>query len=395
LWELQRRGEIQLGKRVAIVGGGITGLTAAAAFLSRFGEALSLSLFEQRWDLCPFQQGSDHRWLHPKIYDWPTYGSRSPGASLPVLNWSEGRASDVARTIINEFAKFSDSFCKSEDQVSIYLGLKNFHVTAANIEINWTAGRTKHAPSFRAVDREVSDKVRFDTIVLAPGFGLERGLTHFPDDSYWRNDQLGQPILDGSPKTFIISGFGDGALIDLCRLTIERYRQDTILYELFSDRLEEIEQRLRDEWRDAGAPSNAFEFFNSMSAVLSPAKDELQKRIRKDTTVFLHIAGKNGEINSISDIFGSRSSFQNRMMAFLLFTSEAFSPTTDTLNTVMQNYGVSEDNVLRRYGTDTLEHVNSLFTDVEQVEERLKQMKANQQQAPELFWEPGSFPQYS
>src|SRR6185503_19581121 len=44
----------------------------------------------------------------------------------PCSTGSEGRASDVARTIINGFAKFSDSFCKNVGQVSIYLVLKNF-----------------------------------------------------------------------------------------------------------------------------------------------------------------------------------------------------------------------------------------------------------------------------
>jgi hypothetical protein len=98
LWELHRVGKRPVGS-VAIVGGGIAGLTAAACVLARFEAAITLTLFEQLWDLCPLQQGADARWLHPRIYGWPEYGSRAPGASLPVLNRSEGRASDVARTI--------------------------------------------------------------------------------------------------------------------------------------------------------------------------------------------------------------------------------------------------------------------------------------------------------
>ena len=84
LWELQKNGRRALG-RVAIVGGGITGLTAAACILCQFEEyeGVSVSLFERLWDLCPIQQGSDARWLHPRIYNWPHEGSRAPGASLP------------------------------------------------------------------------------------------------------------------------------------------------------------------------------------------------------------------------------------------------------------------------------------------------------------------------
>src|SRR5262249_29710516 len=104
VWALcELRDEMEI-KRVAIVGEGIAGLTAAACFLSRFDRTVSVTVFEKLWDLCPLQQGADNRWLHPKIYDWPDDGSRAPGASLPVLNWSEGRASDVARTIVGEFS---------------------------------------------------------------------------------------------------------------------------------------------------------------------------------------------------------------------------------------------------------------------------------------------------
>jgi len=42
-------------------------------------------VFEKRATLCPLQEGSDARWVHPKIYDWPNKGSESPAAALPVV----------------------------------------------------------------------------------------------------------------------------------------------------------------------------------------------------------------------------------------------------------------------------------------------------------------------
>lgn len=76
--ELQRtRGRT----RVAIVGGGIAGLTMAACLLC-FDDGVQITLFEKSWDLCPYQQGADTRWVHPKIYDWPFAGSRAPSACL-------------------------------------------------------------------------------------------------------------------------------------------------------------------------------------------------------------------------------------------------------------------------------------------------------------------------
>ena len=92
---------------------------------------------------------------------------------------------------------------------------------------------------------------------------------------------------------------------DLCRLTIEQYRQDTILYELFSGNLEKVETHLATERLKLDQDASLFDFFSELKEVLEPAREELLKRIRKDTSVVLHIAGKHGKVKSISDIFGS------------------------------------------------------------------------------------------
>jgi hypothetical protein len=52
--------------RVAVIGGGIGGLTLVAGLLVLADAECEITLFEKRWDLCPLQQGSDTRWLHPR-----------------------------------------------------------------------------------------------------------------------------------------------------------------------------------------------------------------------------------------------------------------------------------------------------------------------------------------
>lgn len=88
--------------KVAIVGGGVAGLTVAAGLI-RKGAHASISIFEQRDALLPLQQGSDSRWLHPRIYDWPDEGSEASVAMLRVLNWSAARASDVVVQILTQW----------------------------------------------------------------------------------------------------------------------------------------------------------------------------------------------------------------------------------------------------------------------------------------------------
>jgi FAD dependent oxidoreductase len=69
---------------IAIIGGGFAGLTAAAALLKK-GVHADITIFEQRDTLLPLQHGSDTRWLHPRIYNWPADDSESAVADLPLL----------------------------------------------------------------------------------------------------------------------------------------------------------------------------------------------------------------------------------------------------------------------------------------------------------------------
>jgi len=274
------------------------------------------------------------------------------------------------------------------------LGSRHLQIEAATKSIEWIANRAVRAGGFFHIGAPEGNSAIYDIVVLTPGFGLENQSNDYPTHSYWRNEQLGQPLLDGTRHNFIVSGFGDGALIDLCRLTIERYRQDTILYELFPDNLDEVEEKFTVAWIKKGPRGNAFEFFSDFAEpiIIDKAKVELSKRIRKDTRVVLHIRGKNREIKKFSDIFGPYSSFLNRMMTFLLFKCGAFSLSTEELELAVRRHGAPHENVLCRYGTDALGHLHSMFSDIDNIKDRLMEIKACQKQRPQRLWAPGAFP---
>src|SRR5258708_5764514 len=99
---------------------------------------------------------------------------------------------------------------------------------------------------------------------MATGFGLERSSSPYLTSSYWRNEQIAQPILDGGPRSYVVSGYGDGALVDVCRLTIERFRQDTIVYELFGTSLEAAEDKINSDLESRDATANLFPYFRSI-----------------------------------------------------------------------------------------------------------------------------------
>jgi hypothetical protein len=71
-----------------------------------------------------------------------------------------------------------------------------------------------------------------EVVVYAVGFGTEIG----GDESYWRNDRLAQTDLEftGNKKIrYVVSGAGDGGLVDVFRLTIRDFRHERIFSEVF------------------------------------------------------------------------------------------------------------------------------------------------------------------
>ncbi|MGF1628540.1 MAG: FAD-dependent oxidoreductase [Kiloniellaceae bacterium] len=401
LWERWKRSEGPHPGDVAIIGAGITGLTTAACLLSLFGaskdpgDSISITIFERMWDVCPFQQGTDTRWLHPSIYNWPSEGSRAPGASLPVLNWTEGRASDVARNVVREFGRYCDSFCKFETTLTVVLGVRHFRLRARGKEIEWVGSRAIRTGAYFHIGESEGRSATFDTIILASGFGLETVSSDYPTESYWRNEQIGQPTLFGKPEYYVVSGFGDGALVDLFRLTVERFRQDTIVYELFGRGLGLAEEELRKRLSEMKG-GGTYELFREIEdSLLEDPIRRLSQRLRKDTRVALHISGKNHEISSLADVFEGSSSFLNRLILFMLFRCGAFGISLEDLNTTVRMHGAPQSNVLLRHGADPMAHLHAMFVDFDDVNSRLKELTENQAQVPRRRWVPGVFAPYT
>ncbi|HEY0557527.1 MAG TPA: FAD-dependent oxidoreductase, partial [Thermoanaerobaculia bacterium] len=90
---LAKSGYFSRSTRLAVVGGGIAGLTAAAA-AARAGVG-RVSVFEREPTVMRLQRNSEKRYVHPHIYDWPFEKEPHTEADLPVLGWSAGIAAAV------------------------------------------------------------------------------------------------------------------------------------------------------------------------------------------------------------------------------------------------------------------------------------------------------------
>ena len=331
-------------KEIAIVGGGFAGLTLAAGLIKKRVNA-RITIFEQRDTLLPLQQGSDSRWLHPHIYDWPRDGSEAGVAMLPVLNWTSARASDVVVQVLNDWKRIA----AEHEQLAIYCNARHLQIDrceprSGRLRIEWVAER-------RAIDGMGNDansgamgaSADYDAIILAVGFGLERS----SESSYWRNETLGQPSLDQPRRTFMVAGQGDGAMIDLLRLRISQYRQDRILEEFFPND-GALTVAVRDIYNKFGPDTNnegLFEEFEKLSEASHPCAKEfealmrdLRRRLRRDTDAILRL-----QVRKFSELFefDRRISFQNRLLVYL-YKCGGFFPSSAKEDILKIDHGIPE-----------------------------------------------------
>jgi FAD dependent oxidoreductase len=273
--------------KVAIVGGGFAGLTVAAGLIKKRANA-RIVIFEERDALLPLQQGSDSRWLHPRIYDWPGQGSDASVAMLPVLNWTAARASDVVVQILAEWKRIVAEHTSTP--LELYCNARHLQIheaceNRAGLQIEWVGERRDPRDGTALKDTHVTAigaSDNFDLVILAVGFGLERDSAL----SYWRNETLGQPSLDQPRCTYLVSGQGDGAMIDLLRLRISQYRQDRILEELFRGK-EGLLEAIKEHYETYSGDFHKSGLFDALEALAANAKytgefDQVREELTRD-----------------------------------------------------------------------------------------------------------------
>lgn len=200
IWALFEKTKISKDSSVAIVGGGLAGMTAAIAAKSK---GCSVTIFETEDDFMPIQRGNNTRYIHPHIYDWPTEGCEVGHTDLPFLNWKAGDTSEVIQQIEKEWESSSSGInVKKSTKVGRIFGMADKPYLTFN---------------------KGSETEGFDAVILAVGFGEEKPVENVAMTLYWTSDGLHQRPIRGATKTFLVSGCGDGGLIDVLRLAIKNF----------------------------------------------------------------------------------------------------------------------------------------------------------------------------
>jgi threonine dehydrogenase-like Zn-dependent dehydrogenase len=196
--------------RVAVIGAGAAGLTTAAAAAVR---KANVTVFERLDDVLEFQANNRQRFLHPHIYDWPDMRDDTSDAGLPLLNWQADYAASVAAKILQGWETLVNND-ELKNRVRLKTGIDWMKITLGkNVILNF-------GPPGEP----------FDIVILAVGFGLERHEQNEGQWSYWSEDDIdGDFRRPAQRPTWLVSGTGDGALTDIMRLCIHRFRHANIL----------------------------------------------------------------------------------------------------------------------------------------------------------------------
>jgi hypothetical protein len=221
---LCKSGQLQPRVRVAVVGGGIAGLTAAAAAVVRGAD---VTVIETDEDFFPIQRNAAKRYLHPHIYDWPLQ-EVEPGreniADFPFLDW-EAHDAEVVFTNLRE--KWDLLFKEHEKlhKPNTRMGTRVTGIAPpplgkpGPVELTLEDVRDETNPP-------KSNTLEAEIVILALGFGREVGASDL--QRYWE-----QAPFDAVPEEkklrWLVSGYGDGGLTDLMRLCIKGFRHDVFI----------------------------------------------------------------------------------------------------------------------------------------------------------------------
>lgn len=293
----------QDGGKVAIVGGGVAGMTAAVAFAKAAPNLAKLDLFERRPSTLDFQRNS-RRFLHPHFYDWPSPGSDQSDADLPVMNWKAGPAGDVAKTLAAEFERAIGTsklavFCEQE-----VTELKSTDLGPVRVVTN---GGT------------AANRI-YDVVVLAIGFGIERFLG--PEtSSYWTPTELTAPILANVDNPLIfISGNGDGGLVDFLIAAFDSHEHIDICKLLVDQDLGPALTELLAIEKEAWAPGADIDLLANYRMRVKPLVPPdvwaaVSERLRPNVRICLHTKEQR--------LLRRATAMHNRFTVFLVLEADA------------------------------------------------------------------------
>ncbi|WP_428264533.1 FAD-dependent oxidoreductase [Haliangium sp.] len=288
IYALFHERQLTPGQRVAVIGGGVAGLTAAAGALRK---GCKVTVLEKNERILHMFENCTKRWLHPRVYDWPLPGSLDGDAALPLLTWRAALAGEVVDQIATQWR---DIKRESGDRARVLTEISDvaLEVAGDDLRVSWNP-------------HEIG---RFDVVILAVGFGIERDFPAATSSSYWDDGPLDGSDRNDGEVSILISGLGDGGLTDLVSACLQGYRHDELVTRFaldpdqnpaartLADHLLELEREAARRERSGNPEAAAEHLSKEYGAPLDPlakfVDDQLIADVRSRRQVFLNGEGQ-------------------------------------------------------------------------------------------------------
>jgi hypothetical protein len=212
IWALFETKKLRPKSKVAVIGAGLAGVTAAAGLLAK---GCIVQLYEKEGSALQTQARARHRLLHPTVNFWPGTPLK-PDTKLPFFDWASGPCDDIVADLLKEwvgpkpmpFRRGANGQQEEGFEKRLQVFNRNFEV--ARLEQDGDVVRVI------PVD-DTKETKAFELVLVTIGFGEEPQVVGARNKSYWDDDQL-EEAADSALKTFLVSGTGDGGLIDTLRI---------------------------------------------------------------------------------------------------------------------------------------------------------------------------------
>lgn len=355
-------GRLPTTPRIAVMGAGAAGLSVAAGLAILLPPA-RIDVFERDQAPLHLQRGCSKRNLHPHIYEWPAQDAVDSNAGLPYLDWSAGSAAEVAGEVIQQF--------------EILQACTNGRLNLRTL--SEVTGIQQHADdyllSYRKAGNSDQEPEVYHAVIIAIGFGRERELVGAKSYSYWSDRGIPDaPRYAPKETTYLVSGAGDGALIDLCAAAIQDFNHTALIEKVINwpgiDRIKSVLLSI-DKKSDFCGPS--FDFMAAYNSQLDcePVCISLVKEISK----YVRHRAKFVLNTKHRLLLRQPTSTLNRFMAYLVFQAAEYvgrpivhivgTMTVDACQSDMYDFGnekLKAGEVFVRHGADKVTAFTAIDT---------------------------------
>lgn len=223
---------------IAILGGGVSGITMMAA-LHSLGFT-NLKLFERKAAVLMDQAYASHRFVHPAYNTWPLPEEHASTTRFPFLNWFAGPCDKVISALRKEW----------EDEWVGLFAAGAIELACQVTDVSYDRADESLLVTYQRYGGTTRTNERFSYAFATLGFGIEKAtqLSDHTSGRYWDLDTIQAVVNDHEKKKLLCVGDGDGALIDCARLA---YRGN--VFDVATDIMGALSS-------DAGRPEDPFKW---------------------------------------------------------------------------------------------------------------------------------------